>query len=115
MLSDHQSLVCGSHDGNLYCLNAATGDVKWSFSAKSLVYSSPCSVLATLDNVQMDVVCVCGSKGDIHLLQGTTGKQLSSVDINGEVFSSPVMWDGNLVVGSRDDNLYLFSFNESVK
>ena len=51
------------------------------------------------------VSCVCSS-GLLHLLELGSGAVLGSVRLPGEVFSSPVVQEGRVVVGCRDDKVY---------
>ena len=41
------TVFVGSYDGNLYALDAATGDVRWSFDARGSISGSP-TVMAGL-------------------------------------------------------------------
>ena len=65
-------IYVGSDDGNLYALNAATGDKLWSFSTPGDVYSSP-----ALAN---GVVYVGSEGGNVYALNATTGAKLWSYD-----------------------------------
>ena len=66
------------------------------------MYSTPCVSLVD------GTVCVCYvcSTGMLHLLELGSGAVLGSVRLPGEVFSSPVVREGRIVVGCRDDKVY---------
>ena len=66
------------------------------------MYSTP---FVSLVGVTVCVCCVC-STGLLHLLELGSGGVLGSVRLPGEVFSSPVVREGRIVVGCRDDRVY---------
>lgn len=55
------------------------------------------------------VVYVASTSGNLTALCVATGQQLASTCLPGEVFSSPIVVDGQLVVGCRDNNVYCFT------
>ncbi|XP_046368705.2 beta-alanine-activating enzyme-like [Haliotis rufescens] len=55
------------------------------------------------------VVYVASTSGNLTALCVATGQQLASTCLPGEVFSSPIVVDGRLVVGCRDNNIYCFT------
>ena len=60
------------------------------------------------------LVCICASSGSIHLLKiswDTTGRvhrptEFARLELQGEIFSSPVMIGGRIFVGCRDDYVH---------
>ncbi|XP_062613897.1 beta-alanine-activating enzyme-like [Saccostrea cucullata] len=53
--------------------------------------------------------CVVTSKdGNITIIDTDKGQEVNSVKLPGEVFSSPVVVGGLLIVGCRDNNVYCF-------
>ena len=74
----------------------------WTFHTESPVYSTP---FVSLVGGTVCVCCVC-STGLLHLLELGSGAVLGSVRLPGEVFSSPVVRQGRIVVGCRDDKVY---------
>ncbi|XP_067663037.1 beta-alanine-activating enzyme-like [Haliotis asinina] len=58
------------------------------------------------------VVYVASTNGNLTALCVTTGQQLDNTRLPGEVFSSPVVVDGRLVVGCRDNNVYCFTVGD---
>ncbi len=45
------------------------------------------------------------------LLNVTDGARCQSLPLKGELFSSPVIWKDKIVVGSRDDHLYIVKYS----
>lgn len=70
------------------------------------------------------LACICSSSGSIHVLRITTNifrgeghqeetidnfplvQKFASIELPGDVFSSPVMISGRIYVGCRDDKLH---------
>ena len=62
-------------------------------------------VAGALDwNNEGDIVC-CTVGGTVHILDWEGGK-VASMELGGEIFSSPFMVQDRVVVGSRDNLLY---------
>ena len=51
-------------------------------------------------------LCVCTVSGQVCLLHPSSGALLGRLVLPGQVYSSPVLVEGVLVVGCRDNNLY---------
>ncbi|XP_034736790.1 beta-alanine-activating enzyme [Etheostoma cragini] len=107
--ADQQRVLCGSHDGRLYCLNCADGSLVWTFQTPGKVYSSPCvfdgSVMGN-SGVLGVLVALASTEGTVWILDGHDGQMLASLTLPGELFSSPVVYDHSLVVGCRNDYVY---------
>lgn len=52
------------------------------------------------------LVAVCSTDGKVWVLDGETGTLKATLSLPGELFSSPVVWGHNLVVGCRNDYVY---------
>ncbi|XP_068175474.1 beta-alanine-activating enzyme isoform X2 [Antennarius striatus] len=104
--SDQQRVLCGSHDGCLYCVNCADGSLVWTFRTTGKVYSSPCVFDGAAAGRSGMLVAVASTDGTLWILDGHDGKMLSSFTLPGELFSSPVVWGRSLVVGCRNDSVY---------
>lgn len=98
-------VFCGSHDKHLYCLEAATGNLIWKLSFSSVIYASPCYL--PISNQNECLVCSCSSKGEVFLIQGSSGKMIQCVNTGGDIFSSPVMIPGYVTVGTRNNELFI--------
>ncbi|XP_018525737.1 LOW QUALITY PROTEIN: beta-alanine-activating enzyme [Lates calcarifer] len=105
---DQQRLLCGSHDGHLYCLNCADGSLVWTFETSGKVYSTPCVFDGSAMGRRGILVGVASTDGTVWILDGQNGQMLASHTLPGELFSSPVVYEQSLVVGCRNDYVYCF-------
>ncbi|XP_051233307.1 beta-alanine-activating enzyme isoform X1 [Dicentrarchus labrax] len=103
---DQQRVLCGSHDGCLYCLNCADGSLVWTFQTTGKVFSSPCVFDGSLVGRRGILVALASTDGTVWILDGKVGEMLASFTLPGELFSSPVVWEQSLVVGCRNDYVY---------
>ncbi len=96
----------GSGDGNLYALDAGTGDLKWKFKAGDVIHASP---------AYADGVLFVGSWDSyFYAVDAATGKEKwrfhggEDPAIHNQVGfqSSAVVANGVVYVGCRDSNLY---------
>ncbi|TMW67195.1 hypothetical protein Poli38472_012311 [Pythium oligandrum] len=118
-------LVIGSHDGAVRKIDTRDGVVAWTSSTLrtneneiDAIFSSPCIFerRAHGDEALQHVVCVATTHGQLVFLDENTGDQLTttfetsnkSSQLRGELFSSPVVVDGLLFIGSRANQLYCF-------
>ncbi|KAI3369008.1 hypothetical protein L3Q82_025980 [Scortum barcoo] len=104
--ADQQRVLCGSHDGCLYCLSCADGSLVWTFQTTAKVYSSPCVFDGSVVGRRGTLVAVASTDGTVWILDGEDGRTLASLTLPGELFSSPVVWEQHLVVGCRNDYVY---------
>ncbi|KAG7458390.1 acyl-CoA synthetase family member 4 [Solea senegalensis] len=103
---DRQRLLCGSHDGQLYCLNSADGALVWTFQTSGKVYSTPCVFDGSTVGRGGFLVGLASTDGKVWILDGENGQMLASHVLPGELFSSPVVHEQFLVVGCRNDYVY---------
>jgi len=90
----------GSHDTNVYCLNAKTGTEIWNYSTANTVESSPA--------VADDKVYVGSNDDRFYCLNASNGAKIWSYTTGGDVYSSPAVANGIVYVGSMDGNIYAF-------
>jgi len=90
----------GSYDDNVYCLNAATGALVWSYLTGGPVGSSP-AVVGGLVYVGSD-----SPDDNVYCLNATTGAYMWSYLTGGPVGSSPAVSGGVVYVGDHDGSLY---------
>ncbi len=96
----------GSGDGNVYALDAATGDLRWKFATGDVVHASP-----AFDN---GTIYVGSWDSYFYAIDAATGKQKwrfhggEDPVIHNQVGfqSSPAVVDGVVYTGCRDSNLY---------
>ena len=88
----------GSQDGNIYALDAATGEKLWAFKTNSWVESSP---------VIVGGVLYCGSNdGNLYALNAETGEKHWSFLAPYAIRSSPAVADGVVYFGCDDHHVY---------
>ncbi|XP_072171423.1 beta-alanine-activating enzyme-like [Diadema setosum] len=96
-------LLFGSHDGRVTCLNSSTGCTEWTkVVSTSPVYSTP----YVLTHRERYIVVVTATDGCVHILDLLTGQKVAEHSLPGEVFSSPVVDERNIIVGCRNDYVY---------
>ncbi len=100
------TIYFGSGDGNLYAINAATGEPVWKFKTGDVVHASP---------AYADGVLYCGSWDSyFYAIDAATGKEKWRFHggedplIHNQVGfqSSPAVANGMVYTGCRDSNLY---------
>ena len=126
-------VVFGSHDKSVYCLSQC-GELQWCFTTDAQVYSSPFAAELNVNHLtgwhtthqrtcfhtachtttceKCDLseahmaVFVFSTVGTFYILELYSGVVLGSYSLPGEVFSSPVVVDKQIIVGCRNDYLY---------
>ncbi|XP_072556169.1 beta-alanine-activating enzyme isoform X2 [Paramormyrops kingsleyae] len=101
----NQRVLCGSHDGCVYCVNGSDGTLVWRFQTGARVFSCPFAVNGSRWGCT-SLVVVSSTDGTVWLLDGDDGALRASLQLPGELFSSPVLWQDSLVVGCRNDLVY---------
>ncbi|KAM4739177.1 beta-alanine-activating enzyme isoform 2-T2 [Anableps anableps] len=110
-----QRLLCGSHDGRLYCLNCADGSLVWTFQTSGKVYSTPCVFQGSAVGCRGALVGLASTDGTVWILDAQDGRVLASHTLPGELFSSPVVWEQSLVIGCRNDYVYCLNLAGNVE
>ena len=95
----------GSFDNKTYALNAATGDMKWSYTTEGAIYSAPAIV--------NDVVYVSSLDNKTYALNAQTGDFLWSYQTGNNLYSSPAVVNGVAYFGSYDRHVYAIGQLES--
>jgi len=95
-------LYCGSSDGGVYALDAATGARLWRHEAKAPVFSGiGVHGTGTLLFGTMD--------GSLVALDRRTQRETLRVKTGGGIVTTPVVAGGRIIAGSRDYMLYGFA------
>ncbi|XP_059633743.1 putative acyl-activating enzyme 19 isoform X2 [Cornus florida] len=118
-----QVLIC-SRDGSVYSFDLENGDLLWQHSVGDPITSSAyvdenLQFASDLSHLSDRLVCVSASSGSVYLLRihpdATGGRNLpkkdvvrefARLDLEGDIFSSPVMIGGRIFVGCRDDYVH---------
>jgi acyl-CoA synthetase len=134
-------IICGSHDGNVYCLNGNDGSLVWKLLLGSPIHSSPAFAIplpmvnSNHNNEEngdtylaTPLCCVCSTTGVIFLIDFQGGQVVAQCQLSGEIFSSPVVFCqkqqlgeqqeqliGNIIVGCRDNHLYCLEYAASIE
>ncbi|KAL7083464.1 hypothetical protein ACP275_14G164300 [Erythranthe tilingii] len=114
-------LLC-SRDGSIYSFETETGNLIWKHSIGSPITSSP--YVDDNSPISDRLICVCDSSGSIYVLrvdsnanggseQNTenTVREFARLDLDGDIFSSPVMIGGRIFVGCRDNHVYCIALD----
>ena len=98
-LAEAEGLVLvGSHDHNLYALEAETGKNGWTFPTGDAVWSSP--------TVEDGVVYFGSMDRHVYSLSLEDGGEIWRYKTGGSVVAKPLLLDGMVIVGSFDKKLY---------
>jgi outer membrane protein assembly factor BamB len=89
-------------DGNLYALNATTGQVLWTRHIGS--YDFGCA-----PTVANGVVYMGAPDDNLYALNARTGNVLWTAPTEGRIGSSPTLFNGVIYIGSDDGTLYAFN------
>ena len=81
----------------LIALDKASGRVVWAFGLDSRSESSP---IALYDKQGNGWIVQCEQSGKIHLVDGLTGSEVCSLEVEGEIEASPAAYNNVVVVGT---------------
>ena len=83
-------IVFGSYDTNIYCLEAASGKLRWKVKTGNFINGSPKLVNGEL--------CVGGCDGKLRFITPKTGASLSAIEMGSYIPSSPAVAGAQCVV-----------------
>lgn len=92
--------VSGCVDGNIYCLNRNTGEVKWKFTTGGTIASAPV--------VSGDFIYVGSYDSYIYALDAKSGSLLWRYELENKVKTSPIVWK-DFLFAAADEIVYCFS------
>lgn len=92
------SLFVSSLDGNLYSLDPATGEVRWTFETDTGFMTTP----VVVDGL----VLVGGFNNTLYAVNADTGEQAWSFEVGNWILSTPVVSDGTAYFGDFDGILH---------
>ena len=97
--------VCRTKEtrGMLYALDKQTGEIIWKKSMGRYGWSSPTCVYTASGK---GYVLVGSSNGVLRLLDGASGTEVASVELQGNIEGTPAVFDDTVVVGTRSCLIY---------
>ncbi len=102
-LSDYVYFMLAGTDGKnssmLVCINKNSGEQVYSVDLKNYSVSNPTAVY---NEDGKGMLIICDSKGNIFMLDGKTGEVADTVSIGEKITSSPVVFDGMIIIESED-------------
>jgi outer membrane protein assembly factor BamB len=91
------------YQGLMIALSCEDGKELWRWEMPNYSWSSPVDIYDEAGNgylIQGDSI------GKLHLLEGKTGSLLDSLQLNGNIESSPVVFDNYIVIATRGGTVY---------
>lgn len=109
VISNTEEVIIGCSNGTIYCLSvplipSAPINLKYAVTFKCSIFSTP--------YCEGEILIVAETGGNVNLLDANDGRILNSLKLNGDIFSSPVIAEEFIVVGCRDNKLYVIKINE---
>lgn len=102
--TSHGMLVFGSCDGNIYCLDTKTGKLNWKTKTAAAVLGAPL--------INKNVVYIGSSDHSFRKLNIVNGNELWTFsELEGPVVSTPLLYEGKIIFGAWDRNLYALDEN----
>ncbi|XP_046625977.1 beta-alanine-activating enzyme [Neodiprion virginianus] len=98
-----EELIIGSNNKSVYCLSiqtlSSTPVLKYSVTFECPIFATP--------YCERDVLIVADTGGVLSFINAFNGQVVTSLKLGGNIFSSPVINGEFLVVGCRDNNMYV--------
>ncbi len=99
------TVYVGSMDWNMYALDRFDGSLRWFFTANESIVSSAKYVDGTLVFAAQD--------GYVYFVNATTGLQTQSPFVTGgQIWGTPAVVDGTVIIGSNDGNVSRFRLSD---
>ena len=93
----------GFNKGSVFALNKNDGNIEWELPLENYMWSSPVDVY---DENGDGYIVQGDSVGNLHLIDGKSGSLLNSVLLNGNIESSPAIFNNTIVVATRNGSIY---------
>lgn len=106
-ISDLQGFLRDDDYGILYCVNAATKEMKWSANLPAMFYRGAVTA-GNLDNDNaMEIIVTCSSVGNhqVRVFDGATGGLMHTLAVDGTAYAGSSIAD---VDGDGDNDIVLF-------
>lgn len=102
------NVYLASQDFNFYCLNAANGQVRWSFLSGLQIRKSPHVIETRIDDELMDIVYILPELGGINAVIARNGRELwTEPQLRAQDFLAAT--DNNVFVTDQIGNVLLLS------
>ena len=111
LIADGALAVIGTHDCALLCVRCTDGEHQWTLPLPGRVAAAAAvdAALAGWWRPAEQLVAAVTVAGEVHVLSVPPAGQptcVASATLPGEAFSAPVMHNGTLLLGCRDDWIY---------
>ena len=93
----------GKKHGKLVAIDKKTGGEVWSVELKYYSWSSPVAVYNSNGD---GYIILCDSDGNMHLLDGKTGKVKDTINLGKNIEATPAVFNNTIVVGTRGKKIY---------
>ncbi len=91
---------------SVIAFNKSTGSPEWRFNMAANAVSSPVAVYNDAGDAW---IIQADQDGTLHMLNGRTGREISSLDLGGEIQASPAVYKDTLVIGTcAKDNAFMY-------
>ncbi|KAG9402547.1 hypothetical protein AC1031_007157 [Aphanomyces cochlioides] len=96
-------VIFGSHDGLLRCADLKTGLILASINLGSAIFASPAIVKSSASGI---LCAACTVQGVLYLWDTKDSTWQARLDLKADIFSSPVVHDNSLYIGTRSNQLH---------
>ncbi len=93
----------GKKHGKFVAIDKKTGGEVWSVDMKYYSWSSPVAVYNSNGD---GYIILCDSDGNMHLLDGRTGKVKDTINLGKNIEATPSVFNNTVVVGTRGKKIY---------
>lgn len=98
---------CGTVSGDLHCITLADGKVQWTYKSVEVVEKNSFAPAFNAALAMNDKLIFGGDDmGRFHAVDIATGKSKWTFDTEGEIVGGALEFDGKVLFGSHDNNLY---------
>jgi outer membrane protein assembly factor BamB len=106
-----ENVLIGSKDGWLICLDASTGEKKWTYETMGEIVGAPNNGFLSESN--RSVILVGSYDNFVHCVDARTGKLLWKFETLNYINGTPAIWNNEEVVfGGCDAQLYIISLSQ---
>ena len=115
---DNSIVYAATITGRVFALKAYQSEKKWHANLGSPIISSPLIqqdllIAATFDSWVKETAFL--GKNSVFALNAKTGEQIWSFKIDGDIFSSPCIAQGMIIVGSMNNNVWAIDIKGHLK